>query len=531
MSDFLSKFSGNHYEELLEEDKNRKDAKEDQLKSDVKKVEKSLITSLSPESQQSSSEDSLLGKTKEQLAQSKSEVFSKVSDVKQEKIDQFFNTPEDFGVSERQTHTRQEQEGSVSRRREESHEETEIDPDYQKKKKRKFILIGTSVIACLAIGLFLFYQLTHVAVPNFVGKTVTEAREWGNENGVEIDLSQEYSIKFEENVIVSQKVREGKKLAKGSKLAVVGSLGANPEEVLALPDFSQMTYVDAQKWIEDNKAKNLNLTQVYSDITAKGKFIKLEIANSIPASDYTRGDKATLTYSRGKEVLEANIEVPDFVGKTKTEVDAWAKTNSIEVTYEEKASSSLAVGTIMGQSVATNQKVAKKSKMTVQVSAGKGIMVPDFSTLTMTQASSVAGLTVIVRQVYGDAPYGALISQSKEAGTELTEKDDKNVEVVYSAGAPYIRDLSGKNEGELQQYFYDEFRSKGAEIYFTSYYVDSSQPKGTVVSQSARETWLPLTFTVEVGISNGAQFSGTVVPPANNNSDSISNSQELGTTQ
>lgn len=182
----------------------------------------------------------------------------------------------------------------------------------------------------------------------------------------------------------------------------------------------------------------------------------------------------------------------------------------------------------MGQSVAANEKVAKKSKLTVQVSAGKGITVPDFSTLTMTQAASVTGLTVIVRQVYGDSPYGSLISQSQKAGTELTEKDDKNVEVVYSAGSPYIRDLSGKNEGDLQQYFYDEFRSKGAEIYFTSYYVNSDQPKGTVVAQSAKETWLPLAYTVEVGISNGAYFTGTVTPPANKTTPTDSSTTQEG---
>ncbi|WP_161978726.1 PASTA domain-containing protein [Streptococcus sp. S784/96/1] len=514
MSDFLSKFSGNHYEDLLEEDKKRKVLQKENPESVTH--ETGNVFEKLPLSEQKQIDGDVFQSVARSSEKSRggTEVFSKVSEVKQKQIDHFFAHQEE-GERERPSLRRQGREEVITRRRDESHEETEVDPDYQKTKRRKFILIGVSIISCLALGLFLFYQFTHVTVPNFIGKTVTEAREWGNEYGVEIELTQEHSIKYDENIIVSQKVKEGQKVAKGSKLSVVGSLGANPKEILSLPDFSKMTYVDAQKWIEENKAKNLNLIQIYSDTTAKGRFIKLEIANSIPSSDYTRGDKATLTYSRGKEVLEANIEVPDFVGKTKTDVDSWAKTNSIEVTYEEKASSNLAAGTIMGQSVAATQKVAKKSKIIMQVSAGKGIMVPDFSTLTMTQAASVAGLTVIVRQVYGNSPYGALISQSKEAGTELTEKDDKNVEVVYSAGAPYIRDLSGKNEGELQQYFYDEFRSKGAEIYFTSYYVNSDQPKGTVVAQNAKETWLPLAYTVEVGISNGAYFSGTIVPPAN----------------
>ncbi len=113
-----------------------------------------------------------------------------------------------------------------------------------------------------------------------------------------------------------------------------------------------------------------------------------------------------------------------------------------------------------------------------------------------------------------------MLSQSQAAGIELTEKDDLNVEVVYSAGTPYIRDLTGKNEGELQEYFYQEFRSKGAEIYFTSYYVNSDQPKGTVVKQSAKETWLPLNYTVEMGISNGAWYTGTPIPAPSPDKDS-----------
>lgn len=516
MSDFLSKFSGNNYDDLLEEDKK------------VKRVQKEKPKP-APQAPLASEKVKQLEPSFADTVQEKAEPLAKMSEEKQERIDHFFAHQEvEEEELSRPSRRRQEREEAVSRRREESHEETEVDPDYQKKKRRKFILIGSSAIAVLALSFFLFYQFTHVAVPNFVGKTVTEAREWGNDKGVEIVLTQEHSTKYDENIILSQEIKEGKKISKGGKLAVVSSLGADPEEVLNLPDFAQLTYADAQKWIEENKAENLNLTQVYSDTTAKGKFIKLEIANSIPASDYTRGDKATLTYSRGKEVLEANIEVPDFSGKAKTEVESWAKTNSIEVTYEEKASASIAAGTIMGQSVAANEKVAKKSKMTVQVSAGKGITVPDFSTLTMTQAASVTGLTVIVRQIYGDSPYGSLISQSQKAGTELTEKDDKNVEVVYSAGSPYIRDLSGKNEGDLQQYFYDEFRSKGAEIYFTSYYVNSDQPKGTVVAQSAKETWLPLAYTVEVGISNGAYFTGTVTPPANQTTPTDTSTTQAG---
>ena len=51
-------------------------------------------------------------------------------------------------------------------------------------------------------------------------------------------------------------------------------------------------------------------------------------------------------------------------------------------------------------------------------------------------------------------PYGQLISQSETAGTVLTSKDDQGIEVVYSAGQPYIKDYRRSEllEGDLQNF-------------------------------------------------------------------------------
>lgn len=422
--------------------------------------------------------------------------------------------------SSQPTARRRRSDSSASRsvRREELAEEMEIDPHYKKNQRKKWAMIASSALLTLVLAAWLIYQFTHVSLPNFVGQPLTDARKWATENQVTIDLKQEYSDTVEVNTVISQDKKAGSKLAKGGTLTVTSSLGADPEEIISLPDFSSMTFSQAQKWIEEHKAENLKLVQEYSDTIEKGQFIKLDIANNIPAEEYKRSNKASLYYSRGKEILEANIEVPNFKDKPKADVESWAKTNSITVTYQDKASSTVATGLVLDQSIEAGQKIAKKSTMTVAISAGKGVTVPNFNHINASQAGSVSGLTVIVRFVYSELPYGHLISQSQEAGTELTEKDDRNVEVVYSAGIPYLRDLRGKNEGDLQQYFYDQFRSKGADIYYTTYYVNSDQAKGTVVQQSVYETELPLSYTVELGISNGAWYSGQTPPSSSDDS-------------
>ncbi|MEI5994584.1 hypothetical protein A5880_002170 [Enterococcus sp. 4G2_DIV0659] len=86
----------------------------------------------------------------------------------------------------------------------------------------------------------------------------------------------------------------------------------------------------------------------------------------------------------------------------------------------------------------------------------------------------------------------------------MTSKDELKVKVYYSAGQPYLKDLRGNTlEGDLQKQFYDEFQSKGATIQYNVRYVDSAEPKGTVVGMSAYNIFVPLEYTVDLDISLG----------------------------
>ena len=203
-------------------------------------------------------------------------------------------------------------------------------------------------------------------------------------------------------------------------------------------------------------------------------------------------------------MYKKNIVVPDFKGKQKTEIEAWAKSNEIEIVYKDVPSEELDIGTVMGQSVAAKEKITKKSKMTLDVSAGKPIKVPDFSQLTPEEAGMMTKLTVLVKHHYSESvPYGQLISQSVASGEELTEKEASNITVVYSEGQPYLKDVTGETEGDLQKLFYDDDQSKGANIDYVVNYVNSEEKKGTVVSMSEFNTYVPLDYKVTVNVSLG----------------------------
>ncbi|MBM7688297.1 PASTA domain-containing protein [Enterococcus ureilyticus] len=512
MSDFLSNFSGENYEKTRQE-KNEQQSKTDHQSIKKKlKFDKNSINKESPVVEKNEPSAELVWGPKNS-PDNMSEKVSQNESMTEKKH------PEDLIYTKKRVKKKKNEQKRTSEKKsvpvaivsenqtKNPNEVIETDPTYQQKKIRKYSLIALGSILTIALLYFAYFQMSHVKVPNFEGKELSEVREWTADNGVKLKVDQKYDFDKEANVIIHQTVKN-KKIKKGHELVVDASLGADPEEAISLPDFKSMKLKEAKKWINEQKADNLAIIEEYNDKLAAEDYIKFEITNKdVKAENYKRKDKAKVYYSKGKEVFEKDIAMPDFVGKTKEETTEWAKKNEITLKVNESDSDNIENGKIISQSIGKDTKVAKRDSMAVTVSTGKALIVPDFSQYTAEEAESKAnGLQVQVKQFFSDEiPYGRFISQSVEIGKKYTEKDEKPViQVSYSIGKPYIKDLRDNTlEGDLQKIFYDEYQSKGANITYQVYYVDSTVTKGTVVKMSQYNEFIPINSVVQIGISKG----------------------------
>jgi beta-lactam-binding protein with PASTA domain len=521
MSDFLSNFSGENYENTRENKHKQKEQKK------VSPAE--MDEEKAPTDKKMSPAVPFGPKNKQEAPQETAQQVRPVKETQKQKrepeeLDELIYTKKrtkkkKFDSKKETTPKQTAPEPASVNVSKNPDEFVETDPTYKNKRRRKCIFIGLGSAAAAALLFFGYYQLTHVKVPDFEGKELSEVREWTAENGVKLQVEQKYDFDKEANLVIHQTVKN-KKIKKGKELVVDASLGADPEEQIALPEFKEMKINDAKKWITEKKADNLAIIEEYSDKVAAGDFVKFEITNKdVKAEEYKRKDKAKLYFSKGKEVFEKNISMPDFAGKTKEEVTEWAKKNEITLKTEEADSDKVEAGKVISQSVSKETKVAKRDSMTITVSTGKAMIVPDFSQFTAEEAEGKAeGLQVQVKQLYNNTvPYGRFISQSVESGRKFTEKDDKPViQVVYSSGKPYIKDLRDSTlEGDLQKIFYDEYQSKGANISYQVYYVDSTVTKGTVVKMSNYNEFVPIDSVIQIGISKG-----NLKPEANKDTES-----------
>ncbi|QCA28628.1 PASTA domain-containing protein [Vagococcus xieshaowenii] len=387
--------------------------------------------------------------------------------------------------------------------------QTITDPTYRKKQIRKKLLIAVSAIIVLMGCLFAYYQFSTVKVPDFVGKNVSEVREWGVDSGVKISPEQVYDFDEKINAVVKQNQTAGKRMKKKDKLIVQTSLGPDPKELIALPTFEEMTITQAQEWIESNKAENVTISEEYNDKVAAKKLIKQEFSQKdFDKKKYKREDQMILTYSKGKEVFEKNIAMPDFKKKDKGKLDEWVKANEIKATVkwvdsdEEK-------GKVLTQSVEPTVKVAKRECLSFTISKGKPIIVPDFSLYNKNTVEEITGLTVQVNEKFSDSvSFGGLLSQSVEAGKKYYEGEPlPTITVEYSVGQPYLRSYIGELEGDLAERFFNDYQSKGANITYTTYRTPSSEPKGTVVKMSLYNEFVSTDYHVSIGISDGSKAS------------------------
>jgi serine/threonine-protein kinase len=382
----------------------------------------------------------------------------------------------------------------------------ETDPGYRRKQVRRAVIVVAAIIVLVALAAFIWYLTRLVEVPELVGKPLSAAQTFCRDNDLELEVVEEYRMDVEQGVVTAQELVAGENTMRGSTFSLTVSKGPDPDERLVLPDFSTMKRVVAEQWIQDHRADNLRLVQEFSDSVPVSDFLRLEFRGTdVGADNYRRRDYATLYYSKGAEVFEKNITVPDFAGKTRGEVETWAQTNSLELTVEETDSEVADAGTVISQSVAAGEKVAKRDAFAVTVSLGKPIVVPNFANHTVVTAPGAAEQLLVTVQTRFDSSvaYGQLISQSVPSGTKLLPSDDHQVTVVYSEGRPFLKDYRGMSEGDLPAAFFNDYTTKGASVTYELRYVDSSESKGMVVNMSDYSRFIPMSFHVVVDVSRG----------------------------
>lgn len=337
----------------------------------------------------------------------------------------------------------------------------------------KWIIIPIIGVILLGIAVYFLFLRPNIIMGNFVGLTKTDVSDFVRQEGINADkvvFKEEYSVQFDQDQIISQNVEPGKKISTNEKLTFVVSKGADPDELVSFPtNLSEMTKEQIEEWINTNKLSKTRITTVYDPLIPEGKVISYDLKNTDP-KDFKRGSILQIKVSKGPQP-PGQVTVEDFKGKDYGTAETWAKTKKINIKKVEEFSDTLAAGLIISQSSPSGSTIQEESDFTVVVSKGKGVIIPDFSTMTRDQVDkwlTENAAVCIVKEKYSSKD-GYIVEQSVKSGTKIGA--DEKVELVKTLGKWYLysTEFGESPIGQTVEHMADicnNLRSKGIDAYF-----------------------------------------------------------------
>lgn len=335
----------------------------------------------------------------------------------------------------------------------------------------KAILLGLILlVALIVLGWFLFFS-PKIVVPDFTGKTINDVGAWAKQNNVAtsgIVVSTEFSMEYDKDVIISQETKPGKKITKETALTFVASKGADPDEVIEFPNLMAMNYTEIKDWISTNKLSKTKINTQYNTIVEKDAVINYDLKTGTE-SNFTRGATLTINVSKGPAPA-GTVAIENFVGKTYAELEQWASTKKIIVEKTEVYSDTVDSGKIISQSIKVGESLEEGGKLSVTVSKGKAVKIPNLvgytsEMLDVWAATPENKVIIVKKERYNTAMTGTVVEQSLKAGTQVDQ--GTVLELTVSLYMPQLETNSrawyGKDYLELIKWV-DDANAKGAHL-------------------------------------------------------------------
>lgn len=348
---------------------------------------------------------------------------------------------------------------------------------------------GTIFLGSFFLLLFnLFGGLTTLGVVNipalgqvedFTGKSLTDVVKWTEKNKITLNQDYEYSDMVSEYNIISQDVEEGTKVKDVNELTVSVSEGPNPDKEIIVPDMDGWTSERVINYVLDNYLNNVDVSFVESD-KAEDTVIEQNKSGSMK-----RSDELKLTFSLGEELDNSDVKMTDLTNKSEFEAVFYLKQHRIKYEIKKDFSKNIVRGNVSNQSVKAGNTVKVDSdddKVTITISKGKSIKVPDLKKMSMVEITEwvVANkLKLEFTNQYDDSvKENEVISTNYSKGDKIEQ--GSTVKVVISKGSLVMENFKS----------FDDFK-KWADKYNISYEekheFSEDVPQGEVISYSYKK--------------------------------------------
>ena len=353
------------------------------------------------------------------------------------------------------------------------------------------VYIFLSIMILLFLSFCLVTDINLVSLPkeeviaSYYNKDLKELKDFADKNNINLVIEYEYSDEVETGKIIRIDT-EGIIYVKDIKQIIVTiSDGPNYDKLLIVPSMIGRNLDDLIEFIDKNFMNNVTINFEISD-TDKDTIIAQDKNGEI-----RRNSDITFVISLGSEISDT-VTMENLVGMKLFDAELWLKRNGIkyEIKYEFSDKSK---NEVLSQSTNKDEEInIKDTNITITVSAGVAIKIPDFKTMTVDEATSWIinnKLKVEFNEIYDEnIETGKIIEQSIKEN-ELV-KENTLITLTISKGQIIMdefksisdfRDWANKyNVKYNETYDYSNNISKGEAISYSYNKGDIIDPDGVI---------------------------------------------------
>lgn len=264
-------------------------------------------------------------------------------------------------------------------------------------------------------------------VPNFNNKLITEVNEWKEQNNIKVYEKYVFDDEVKKYYIIGQSVNYPTLTKDIKEITFTISNGPDYNKEIIIPSFIGKSYETIIKYIEENYLTNVKFKYVIDEDNLD------KVIDQVGSGSLKRNAEITLTIAT---MEQEEVEIPDFTNKSIIYAQSWLEKNGFKVIIDYEFNGNILRDNVMKQSHKNETLNPKETEITLTVSKGKEMIVPDIANMSTDEINNWImenELKVSYKEVYDDdVNMGDVITSSFQKGDSISSGD--KIEITISKG-------------------------------------------------------------------------------------------------
>ena len=274
--------------------------------------------------------------------------------------------------------------------------------------------------------------LSPIKLKNLKNENLLNAEVYLGRNGILYQLKYEFSNQIEKGKIINSNPKENETVKPGELVTLTVSKGKE----IKVPNLKNKTMSYITKWMVENNLQ-INYSDKYDNNIKSGRVIE---SNYKEGDIIEEGTTVDIIFSKGPLVMKKFDNINDF--------KSWADTNQLKYEIKEEFNDEFEQNKIIKTSIEEGTNINVNDIITVYVSKGKAITVPNFVNKTKSEVQNECnnlGITCIFNEEYSTKSSGKVINQSIAEGTQISKGDNIIITIATNKKTNTNKTSSNKN--------------------------------------------------------------------------------------